>query len=172
MLKNQVLFGLIEKNVLLKGNKDYRGGGRCKIRDGCKKWVDLGGDSWGGGEVIALYSLEDRIFVEEKSLPRRHEMSTETNKKPYELPCWWWCRRKNRSDEKKWRKKRSGSLMARQRPCLYTKSSQGSIERRFRNFLSAIDSFLRFDIREKYLCIVVTDIQGSRYNNSTANNLK
>lgn len=50
MLKNQVLFGLIEKNVLLKGNKDYRGGGRCKIRDGCKKWVDLGGDSWGGGE--------------------------------------------------------------------------------------------------------------------------
>lgn len=65
---------------------------------------------------------------------------------------------KTEATKKKWRKKRSGSLMARQRPRLYTKSSQGSIERRFRNFLSAIDSFLRFDICEKY-------VHGSRYNN-------
>lgn len=66
-----------------------------------KGWMEKVG---GGKGLIALYSLEDRIF-EEKSLPRRHEMSTETNKKPYELPCWWWCRRKNRSDQKKMEEK-------------------------------------------------------------------
>lgn len=72
-----------------KGNNDYRWGDLPSLmQNGCKKVGRFGGG--GKKALIALYSfLEDRRFSSrEKSLPGRHEMSTDANKKPYELP-WW-----------------------------------------------------------------------------------
>lgn len=139
-------FRLIERNVL-KGNKDRRE--RCKIR-GKKKRSDC------FVHVRGSYfrSRRNRYLGDTKCRQERAR-----NLMSFLCLCGGIGGIKTEAAEKKWRKKRSGPLMARQRPRLYTKSSQGSIERRFGNFLSAIDSFFRFDVCEIYV-VTCVDIQG------------